>query len=64
MVLSVLRWLQDHGSPQNVSGSMHRLQLHLVRGGGLQAAPFYAPIQSYTLRRMLLFNRGWRNVVR
>ena len=30
MVRSVLTWLADHGSPRNVSGSMHRLQLHLA----------------------------------
>lgn len=30
MVRSVLTWLADHGSPRNVSGSMHRLQLNLA----------------------------------
>ena len=30
MVRSVLTWLADHGYPRNVSGSMHRLQLHLA----------------------------------
>ena len=30
MVRSVLSWLADHGSPRNVSGSMHRLQLNLA----------------------------------
>ncbi|KAG1680121.1 hypothetical protein FOA52_000234 [Chlamydomonas sp. UWO 241] len=29
-VRSVLTWLQDHSAPRNVSGSLHRLQLHLA----------------------------------
>ncbi len=30
MVKSILKWLQEHRSPTSVTGSLHRLQLHLA----------------------------------